>query len=92
MTVALVASLIVTVAMFAWLMDRKDQRLVAEHAAHRREVSDLLQRIQAPERAVMAHDDDMPTPAAALDLENDDAYWTQQEALREAAEFEKRLA
>lgn len=74
MTIALLAALILTVVAFAWLLDRKDIRAQAERAV-------LLQRIQAPELAVIEHaqgdidaDDPVPvTDADELELEEREA-------------------
>lgn len=67
MTFALTACFILLTVGFLILLDRKDARaaaertrileqLGAERAGRRREVGDLLQRIQAPQLAVARHD------------------------------------
>lgn len=55
MTIALTAALILTVAGFLTLLDRKDARSKAERDADRDERQILLQRIQAPQSAVVEH-------------------------------------
>jgi hypothetical protein len=54
-TVALIAALIVTVAGFLVLLDRRDARLTEERDRDREERQVLLQRIQAPESATYEH-------------------------------------
>lgn len=97
MIYALVAGLLGTITAFAWLLDRKDQRatnersallalVASEQQAHRREVADLLQRVQAPERAVVQHEVkqavelEMPQPPQS-DEDYED-YRKQQEFIR----------
>lgn len=53
MTLALTAGLILTVAAFLFLLDRRDARDKTERAAEREERQTLLQRIQAPEAAIV---------------------------------------
>jgi hypothetical protein len=87
MTFALIAALIATVAAFAWLLDRKDARAHTEREAHRAETADLLQRIQAPEVAVVQHQIaqsvEAPQPSSP---EDDEAYW------RDAEEHRRMIA
>jgi hypothetical protein len=82
MTVGLLACLTLTVAGFIWLLDRKDKRAHLERDRHREETQVLLQRIQAPDVAVVAHDVDR-TVGAPQPPVSDDAYW---ELSREHAE------
>lgn len=56
MTFVLTAALILTILAFLWQTDRQYTRQTAERASHRAEVASLLQRIQAPERAVTQHE------------------------------------
>lgn len=83
MTVALIAALVLTVVGFLVLLDRKDKRAVAERDRERRERADLLQRIQAPEAAVIQHQieqvTEVPQPPAT-----DDSYWEQDKEHRAA--------
>lgn len=68
MTYALIAALITQSALIVWLLDRKDSRQLEEREASREELQVLLQRIQAPQAAVIEHStrdyepDDEPFP------------------------------
>jgi hypothetical protein len=55
MTIALTAALVLTITGFLALLDRKDARAKAERDADREERQVLLQRIQAPEAAIVDH-------------------------------------
>jgi hypothetical protein len=74
MTVTLTAALILTIAGFLVLLDRKDARGKQERDADRKERQTLLQRIQAPEAAVVDHsmrlvpDDPNPYPLSDEEL------------------------
>jgi hypothetical protein len=82
-TVALIAALVVTVAAFVILLDRKDRRAHEERQADRLERAGLLQRIQAPELAVVEHQvagvTDAPQPPGT-----DDEYWQEAEERQQA--------
>lgn len=71
-----VGCLAILLAASLFVMDRKDRRAHEERQANRLERANLLQRIQAPREAVIAHQipKDAPTPEA-VDLNSDDAYW-----------------
>lgn len=56
--------------------------LAAAQAAHSHQVSHLLQRIQAPEAAVVAHQmATMPPPVEALPFDDDEAFFKSREQL-----------
>jgi hypothetical protein len=55
LTITLTAALILTLAGFLVLLDRKDARAKLERDADRTERQVLLQRIQAPEAATYEH-------------------------------------
>lgn len=92
MTIALIALALFTVYL---IVDgtRKDRRLsdldasfrlerASADAAHRREVQDLCQRIQAPELAVIRHEVDQAAEAPQPPTD-DETYWAQAEEHRE---------
>lgn len=82
MTFALTACLILTVAGFLVLLDRKDRR-------EREERGLLLQRIQAPEVAVAQAASTGAADLPAVNLEVDEDYWSAQEdALNRIAQIE----
>lgn len=87
MTYTLAAALILTIAGFLVLLDRKDGRAKLERDADRAERADLLQRIQAPQLAVIDH--------AQRDAEDDPMPVTDDEGLtdeeREAIERLERM-
>ena len=130
MTFALIAGLLFTIAMFAWLLDRRDDRaatdracvldrlaheqdqhrhqvaeliearkvevaelvgvIAAEREHRREEIQVLLQRIQAPEVAIVRHDVDQATQDTPPQPPNTDAeYWElSEEHQREIARLE----
>lgn len=55
MTYALTAALVASWFACLWALDRRDKRAALEREADRAERQTLLQRIQAPEAAVMQH-------------------------------------
>jgi hypothetical protein len=81
MTIALLTALVAVNAAYLLLLDRRDRRDREDRAADRRQVQYLLQRIQAPELAVIEHaqadvqaDDPVPvTDADELELEEREA-------------------
>jgi hypothetical protein len=55
LTIALLAAFLAYALLTAWVSDRKDQRVYDELGRLRDERQGLIQRIQAPEMAVMEH-------------------------------------
>jgi hypothetical protein len=82
-TFALIAGLFVTVAAFVILLDRKDKRAHEERQADRLERAALLQRIQAPELAVVRHDVDQVSEAPQPPTD-DEGYWREAEERQQA--------
>lgn len=73
-------ALIVVVAGFLAVLDRRDRRAAderrVERAAHREEVQVLLQRIHAPELAAHQHATKDATPdEPAVGWDDDEGYW-----------------
>jgi hypothetical protein len=89
-TVALIAALVVTVAAFVVLLDRKDKRAHAEREAQRAETQVLLQRIQAPELAVVEHQVQQAVEAPQPPQTDDEFWHLSDDHLRMVAELEAR--
>ncbi len=64
--------------------------MAAERADWATERADLLQRIQAPEHAVMQHALTQPLPPspASVPVDDDDAFWEAQMTKDQLAQFE----
>jgi len=86
LTFLLAGALIVTITGFLLLIDRKDRRAHAEREQQRQETQRLLQRIQAPELAVVQHDIQQATPAPQPPVvDDDDGFWRALEQRENAA-------
>lgn len=88
MIYVLAALNLMTLVAFVVLSERRDQRQHEERQAHRGEIANLLQRIQAPEVAVQQQAaQSYPTLPVAVPL-NDSAL---AERMQEVEEMERRL-
>jgi hypothetical protein len=66
----------ILLAGFLIVLDRRDARAHEERQANRLERAGLLQRIQAPEQAVIDHTvGEDPEVLEAVDLNDDKSYW-----------------
>lgn len=89
MTIALTAALILTVAGFLVLLDRRDARGKLERDADREERQTLLQRIQAPESATYEHAAQQ-LPAEGDPFPMSDEQLAEEEERRRVLEFIER--
>jgi Na+-transporting NADH:ubiquinone oxidoreductase subunit NqrC len=91
MTVALIACVVLVAAGFIWLMDRKDRRAHEERQADRLERANLMQRIQAPERAVVQHEIAAQAVEHVQPPQSDEEFWKwSEEHAAAVAELEAR--